>query len=250
MIKNYLKTAFRRLERNKSFALINIAGLSLGITCALIIFLLVKHELNFDGFHSKKDRIYRVNTVWTREGEVDRSGSSQFPVGAAIRAQFSDLKATTINYVQEALMAVPNGTDMPSKFQENEGVAYIEPDFFEIFDRSWIQGQPSLLKEPYTVAFSESMAKKFFPNENPVGKTIRMNSECDLKVIGIVTDVPVNTDFPFTVLVSYSTLKALGNFSNLENWGATMSFINTYILVPEVWSAASFNERLTALAKT
>jgi ABC-type antimicrobial peptide transport system permease subunit len=139
---------------------------------------------------------------------------------------------------------------MPSKFQENEGVAYIEPDFFEIFDRSWIQGHPSLLKEPYTVALSESMAKKLFPNENPVGKTIRMNSECDLKVIGVVTDPPVNTDFPFTVLVSYSTQKAVGYFSNLENWGATMSFINTYILVPEIWSAASFNERLTALAKT
>ncbi|KAB2878828.1 FtsX-like permease family protein [bacterium] len=250
MIKNYLKTAFRRLERNKSFALINIAGLSLGITCALIIFLLVKHELSFDGFHSKKDRIYRVNTVWTRDGEVDRSGASQFPVAAAIRSQFSDLKATMINYVKEALIAVPNGTDTPSKFQENEGVVYIEPDFFDIFDRTWFRGHPSLLKEPYTVALSESTAKKFFPNENPVGKTIRMNSECDLKVIGVVTDPPVNTDFPFTVLISYSTQKALGYFSNMENWGATMSFINTYIFVPEIWSAASFNERLTAFAKT
>jgi ABC-type antimicrobial peptide transport system permease subunit len=249
MIKNYLKTALRRLERNKSYAMINIAGLSLGITCSLIIFLLVRHELSFDNFHSQKDRIYRVNTVWTRDGEVDRSGGSQFPVAATIRSQFSELKATTINYVREGLISIPSGTDITKKFQEDEGIAYVEPDFFEIFDHTWIQGQPLLLKEPYTAALNEGIAKKFFPNENPVGKMIRLNTELDLKVVGIVKDPPLNTDFPFTVLISFSTQKAFGKNSNLENWGATMSFLNTYIVAPEVWSASSFNERLTGIAK-
>ncbi len=250
MIKNYLKTAFRRLERNRGFALINVAGLSLGITCSLIIFLLVRHELSFDNFHSQKDRIHRVVTVWTRDGEVDRSGASQFPVGTTIRSQFSDVKATTINYVQQALISITGVSGAPLKFQEDEGIAYVEPDFFEIFDRAWIQGDPSLLKEPYTVALSESMAKKLFSNENAVGKTIKVDTELDLKVVGITKDAPINTDFPFTVMVSYATQKAFGKNSNLESWNATMSFVNTYILVPEVWSASSFSERLTTVAKT
>ena len=249
MIKNYFKTALRKLNRNKNYTLINVAGLSIGITCALTIYLIVQHELSFDAFHSKKDRIYRVNTVWNREGEVDRNGASQFPIGPAIRAHFSDVTVTTINYVYGGLFTIHNGSNAPIKFQESDGVAYVEPEFFDIFDVRWIQGQPEVLKQPYHVVLSESLAKKFFPGGDPVGKTLKLDNQDDLTVVGVIGDPPLNTDFPFTAMISFSTQKTAGRNRNLEEWGSTMSDVNTYLLAPEIWDAADFNTRVTAMAK-
>lgn len=247
MIKNYFKAAFRRLERNKSFALINVAGLSIGVTCALIIFLIVRFELSYDRFHSKKDRIYRINTVWNREGEISRNGASQFPLGGAVRSQFSDIKVTTIDYLFGGMISVPRTGTVPEKFYETDGIVYVEPEFFEIFDMNWISGNYSLLKEPYNVALSESMARKYFPGGQAVGQILRLNNECDLKVVGITRDPLTHTDFPFRVMISFATEKALGKNKNLDQWDATMSDVNTYVLTPDEWDPQSFNERLTRI---
>ncbi|NUM79314.1 ABC transporter permease [bacterium] len=249
MIKNYFKTAWRKLSRNKNYTLINMAGLSIGMTCALCIYLIIQHELSYDAFHKNKDRIYRVNTVWYRDGEVGRNGASQFPLGAAIRSHFSDVKTTTVYYVSSGVFTIPDGSNAPKKFAESEGVAYVEPEFFEIFDAQWIEGHPSSLAEPYSVVLSQSMAKKFFGNENPLGKTFNVNNLDNLTVVGLMADPRLNTNFPFTVFISYSTQRAAGRNRNLEQWGATMSSINTYVLAPENWDAMDFNARVTDMAK-
>ncbi|MBX7152039.1 ABC transporter permease [bacterium] len=249
MIKNYFKTALRKLSRNKNYALINIAGLSIGITCALCIYLIIQHELSYDAFHTNKDRIYRVNTVWYRDGEVGRNGASQFPLGAAIRSHFSDVTVTTINYEASGLFTIPDGANVPKKFAEEQGVAYVEPEFFKIFDTQWIQGEPTLLKEPYTVVLSQNIAKKFFGAEDPIGKTIKLNNNDNLTVVGLMVDPRLNTDFPFTVFISFSTQRAAARNRNLEQWGATMSNVNTYMLAPENWDAMDFNTLVTNMAK-
>jgi len=250
MIKNYLKTALRKLSRNKSYTLINVTGLSIGITCALIIFLIVRQEMNYDNFHSQKDRVYRVTTVWTRPEDSGKNGASQFPLGPAIRSHFSDITVTSINYREGGLFTISNDAGAPKKFQENEGVAYVEPEFFKIFDFPFLQGHPSLLKEPYTVVLSQNVAKKFFPNENPIGKSLRLDNEIDLKVVGITQDPPTTTDFRFTILIAYATQRAAKTTDNFDQWGATYSSINTYLLAPEVWNAGTFEDRVTALAKS
>ncbi len=250
MLKNFFKTVFRKFSRNKSYVVINIAGLSLGLTSAVILFLIIRHELSFDVHHSNKDSIYRVNTITAEQDGTNKTGASQQPLGAAIRTYFSGLKVTTVNYDEDGLFSITEDSEAPRKFHERSGLAFVEPEFFEMFDFSWIEGYPSLLKEPYRIALSKTLSEKFFPGGNALGKQIRLDNRYDLTVVGITEDPPVTTDFPFTAMVSYATKKAGGRDRNLDNWGATMSYVNTFVMVPESWDAGEFSTRLTEKTKS
>ena len=163
MFSNFLKTVFRKFKRNKSYTVINIVGLSLGMTSAVILFLIIRHELSFDVHHTNKDRIYRINTVNAEHDGNEKTGASQQPLGAAIRTHFSGLKVTTINYDEDGLFTIPGDSGTPKRFHEKNGLAFVEPEFFEMFDVTWIEGNPSLLKEPYRTALSKTLSEKFFP---------------------------------------------------------------------------------------
>jgi predicted permease len=245
MFKNYLTTTFRKLSRNKAYTAINAFGLALGITCSLMLFLLLKYELSFDNFHAKADRICRVNTTFVHaEGELHDTGTP-FPFGPALRKDFPELeKVAMVDYEYEGLITIVDGGKTPVRYHEKEGVVFIEPDFFDMFDFPWIVGDPKTLAEPNNVALTEELAQKYFPNENPIGKRIRLDNKLDLTVTGVLKNFPANTDFPFKLLVSFITVKDLGR--DLESWQNTMSNLQTYVLLPENLSFKNFESRLPA----
>ncbi len=245
MFKSYLTTTLRKLSRERSYTAINVLGLALGITCSLMLFLLIKHELSFDNFHAKADRVCRVNTIYVRaEGEVHDTGTP-LPFGPALRKDFPELeKVVMANYESDGLITIVDGDKAPVRYQEKSGVVFIEPDFFDMFDFPWISGHPKTLAGPNNVALTEELAQKYFPNENPVGKRIRLDNKLDLIVTGVLKNFPANTDFPFKLLVSFITVKELDY--DFESWQNTKSALQTYALLPENLSFKNFESRLPA----
>src|SRR3989337_1802378 len=148
MLRNYLKIALRNLERNKAYTLINVVCLALGITCAILIFTLVKYHLSFDTFHSKKDRIYRITTEWHQEG-ISREPNVPQPMGKAFRDDYTFAEKVAMVYSRsDALVSIPSSEDN-KKFEEN--IAFAQSEFFEILDFPLIQGDKNtILTEPHT----------------------------------------------------------------------------------------------------
>ncbi len=253
MIRNYFITSLRKLWRNKSYTLINTIGLSLGISCALAIFLLVRHELSYDNWHTKRDRIFRVVTDSDVNGERNMSLSSPMPLSTEMKKDFPELEQSTLAmYFYGGLATVTPPTGEMRKFQEKTGMSFVEPAFFEIFDFEWKAGSGASLKDPYCVVLTESLAKKFFGNEDPINKIVRFENQFDFKVTGVLKDMPLNSDFPFAFMMSLSTIYVdkliLGGLDPLD-WGNLTSNANTYLLLRNPADAPSLESKLVEWRK-
>nr|WKN37788.1 ABC transporter permease [Tunicatimonas sp. TK19036] len=216
MIKNYFTTALRHLLKNRGTAIINITGLALGITSLLIILVMVRYELSYNDFHSTGYQLYRVVAEDMLDGETAYMGEVNYPLPDAIKTSLSSVKAVTaMQYDGSRQLSVyeEGSGNLVRQFQEDEGFVYADSAFFNVFDFAradfqWIAGNPqTALTEPLSLVLTESMANKYFPNEDALGKTIKINNREDYTVTGVVSDFPPNTDFPFRMLASYETLK-------------------------------------------
>ncbi|WP_214070201.1 ABC transporter permease [Mucilaginibacter sp. dw_454] len=244
MIKNYIKTAWRSIRRHQLYTAINIAGLTVGIAACLLIFLVVRYETSFDTFHQKKDRIYRVIEVSTKPVVSYGTGVS-FPIPGALRVDFPTLpQVATILRNEGNFFSVNN-----KKFKEDEAY-YAEPQFFDMFDFNWLAGdKKTALTEPNTVALTRSEADKFFGDwRHATGKTISYKGKTDLKVTGILEDMPANTDFPLKIVVSYATMRSKGgeNYDSMQNWGATFGENYCFLTLPTGAGAGNYEQQLNA----
>lgn len=252
MIKNYLKTAFRNLSRNKGYAFINIAGLSVGIAAALLIFLVIQFETSFDNFHAKKNTIYRIGSKFSTESGISYSEGIAFPVAGAIRTELPQAREVARIYKNEGQpITIENTGELKRKFKAD--LYYTEPEFFNLFDFTWLAGNArTVLSQPNSIALTEKTAKKYFGDwHNALGKTIMHGTEKNeiYTVNGILKDVPVNTDFPLEIVISYSALNNTGVKRNLEDWVSTYGQAYTFVTLPEGTSITKFNAELDALAK-
>ncbi len=249
MFKNYLKTAFRNLSRNKSYTAINVFGLGAGIAICLILFLIVQFESSFDNFHKKKDRIYRVLTEFKDPSGDNFSAGVPFPLPAALRNDFPQLDKVSSVYADEntLLTIMDEKNKKPiNKFKEEKGVFFTEPPFFDIFDFTWIEGNPQSINEPNTAALTEETAEKYFGSwKNAIGKTIKRNNKKLLKITGILANPPANTDFQFKVVISNKT----SNNYNSDDWVTVSSSQECYVLLPQNLSAENFNKLFPAFVK-
>lgn len=242
------KTSVRNLWKNKSHTLINVLGLSLGITCSVVLFLLIRFWLSFDTYHSNADRIYRLVRTATYQGNTDYTGGIPVPLPDALRTDFPDLEQVVfMSYFRQGLITIHAGSDEAKNFQEEEGLVYIEPTYFKVFDRPLVQGNPdAALDDPNEVVLSESLVEKYFGKqwreEAIVGQSITLNKATELKITGIAVDHPENTDLPFDMLISYATVKD----AMLEDggWGSIDSDNQVFMLLAEGQSPASVDERL------
>lgn len=247
MFKNYLITALRRLRYNRSYAVINVLGLALGMTCCLLIFLIIRHESGFDRFHRHFERIYRVVTDETINDKITHTSGSPIPFAAALRNDFPQIEKAAVSlYNQEGLFSLEREGQV-RRFRENRGVVFVEPAFFEIFDFPWLIGDPNSLAEPNTVALTEDLAAKFFPGEDPLGKTIRLDSQIDLKITGVAKNPPAQSDFPFSAMISFKTAPQSGY--DLDSWGHLMSNVHTYLLLPPGESAQALESQFPAFTE-
>ena len=249
MIKNYFKTAFRNLLRNKSYAAINIAGLAVGIAVCLVIFLIIHFELSFDGFHQNKDRIYRVLSEFHTPKGTEYNPGVPFPLPRALRNDYPQFeKVTTVRMDGNDQILVLNEQGIVvKKFKEKTGVFFTEPEFLDIFNFPLLSGNKTSLGEPNTAFLTKDIAEKYFGNwQDAIGKKIRRNNTLSLKIAGVLANTPVNSDFQIKVLASFASVH---NKEQDADWQSIYSSYSCYFLAPNNFDAAAFNKQLPAFAK-
>ncbi|MEX8548736.1 MAG: ABC transporter permease [Mucilaginibacter sp.] len=232
MTKNYFKIAWRNLKRNQSYTLINVLGLSLGMACGILIFALVKYHLSFDNFHSNKDCIYRIVTE-LHEDNIEYSQGVPSPLGKAFRNDyaFAEKTARVVTY-KNSLISIPESKDN-KKFKEENGVAFAEPEFFDIFNFPLKTGDKrSMLTELNTAVITQNIADKYFAKENPIGKIIRLSNKINFKITGILKNIPANTDRKQEIYLSYPTLKQKNAWlASDSSWAGINSDTQCFILL-------------------
>jgi putative ABC transport system permease protein len=242
MIKNYLTTAFRALRKNKTFTVINILGLVIGISFSCMLYMYVKNELSHDRFHEKSDRIYRVLTVDKRRPQDERTyGVTSSPVGSALVNNYPEVTdmVRLFRFTGQVLFEI-NGEN----FQERNWFT-ADANFFDVFDFEFIHGdKATALKEPFSLVMTETAARKYFGNDNPVGKLIEKTLFGPVQVTGMIKDHPDNSHLKFDLL--FSAVRTDDAWRNhLNDWQSFDAF--TYIVLEEGQSIESVKAKVPAL---
>ncbi len=224
MFYNHFKIALRIFSKNKLFSLINIAGLTIGISAYLLITQYIKFESSYDQYHQNIDDLYRVTLTWIPEDKGPGTAATNYPaVASAMQSDFPEVEnyarvvdktvrwtAFVLSYTKESGVVV--------KSNANDDKVYIaDGTIFDLFDIPLIRGNPdTALKDPMSVILSASVARRFFGDEDPLDKFIMVNNQEQIKVTGVFDDLPQNTHLNFNILVSFSTL---GNgLDNIWEW--------------------------------
>jgi len=230
MIKNYFKIAVRNLGRNKLLSFVNITGLSIGLACVILILLFVKDEWSFDKFHTNGKNIYRlVQTITDTSGKERRNGNTGLPHGPVFAAEIPEIE----NYCRIL------GWDMVTK-KGNEGikakVLFADPSVFNLFTIDIVNGNAAeMLKRRNGVVLTRETALKYFGTENPMGKTVEIETEDKFEpfvVTGIVQNIPLNSSLRFDMLIPFekqnpTDIVALNK--KMSNWNNL--FLNTFFLL-------------------
>ena len=262
MIRNYFKTSFRNLVRNKNYAFINITGLAIGIAVCTMIFVIIQFQTSFDTFHPKKDRAYRVLTAYRRADAANMlyGKNIPYPLPVALKTNFPAIEEVAPVYAShsdELLVVDANGATV-KKFKEERGLFFTTPAFFNIFNFPLLAGSYAPLKDRNTVLLTKETAEKYFGNwQDAMGKTIKLQSggfmfdhgTDVLKVSGILATIPANTDFQLKLVVSIGTSYIGTIMTEATNWGETTPDFSCYILMPPGASAGNLNQQLSAYAK-
>lgn len=244
LIWNYYKVTIRLLQRQPGYSLINILGLSLGLASCLLIMLFIRYELSYDRYHRNAGDIYRV----VRGGDNKSPGSAITP-GALQQA------AKNLPEVIRAARIMPEQKliNSGSRFFREDKFFFADPEFLEMFTFPMLAGDfRTALQDPFTLVLTETAAKKYFGQENPVGKSLKIGEAADpeqyeFKVTGIVTDPPKNSHFLFDFLASSQTLARIGRKNNLASWGAS-SYL-TYLELVKGVAPNALARKLNALLK-
>ncbi len=245
MIRNYLTMAWRNLMKHKFISFINLFGLTVGLTCCLLITAYILHETSYDTYNPNANRIYRVTRSFNnRDGVVSlRLGTIAPPFGPLLKNYFPDIEKIT--------RLLPNGKT-PVKYEDkmfNEtNVFFADEHLFDVFKVDVTKGNPKkALYDPFTVMLSEDLARKYFGQEDPMNKMIKINNQFNLKVTGVYKSWPSNAHMHPEMMVSFNTLKdsAVYGERNLQtNYGNNSFF--TYLLLPENYPAGNIASQFPA----
>ena len=242
MIRNYFKIAFRNLFRYKGFSFINIFGLATGMACSLLIFLFVKDEISYDRFHKDSDKIYRVVKDFVNDD------GSRLP-DATTPPALSPAMQREIPEVAHVTRVFPNwGANFLIRYADKkimeEKLCRVDSSFFDVFTFPFLQGNAKdIFKDINSIVITESAAKRYFGNEDPMGKTLQIDQLGDLMVKGILKDVPYNSHFHFDFLIS--TRKFSGDID--ANWGWYNFY--TYAKLKSTANVAALNKKIQDLYK-
>lgn len=237
MLKNHLKTAIRNLWRRRSSTLINILGLSLGIVSCLLILLFVKNELTYDSFHEKSNRTYQLVIQFGQGDSFQEIGLTAPPMGPALVEEFPEVESATRfrrTYREDAVLKYEDKEFYESNFYATD------QSFFDIFSFEVIKGSSQeSLTDPYTLVLTESIARKYFGDANPINKTIQVNGSELFQVKAVIADFPSNSHLNFDLLTSYKTIESLGR--PVDNWHAMNSW--TYLSLKPNTILADFQKK-------
>lgn len=223
MIKNYFISALRNVRKNLAYTAINISGLALGIACCLIIFVIVRYESSFDDYHSKADRIYRVNLNQEAPNTRRFNGCNYTPLAEAVRSVVTGLEAVTGVYCLQQYQINRN-----EEIIEGTYAFFADSHYFDVFDGSWIRGDNRALSKPNTAVVTDRFAEDFLGGvSNAVGETFLLDNKVPLTVGGVIKSPPSNTDHPYSMLISWSTLAQFtpGSDDDWENVSAGATYV-------------------------
>lgn len=245
MIKNYIKILLRNFAKNKVFTLINVSGLTLGVTCSLIMFLIVKEELSFNQYHEKAERIYRVGHRDMVDGREYSQGGVPLPMIDVVKEDIVGLtNATLISHFRYGLISIGKPDGSIDYYEENPDLVYLEPAFFDMFTWPLIEGSLENFDEPNMVVLSKELADKYFPNASAVGRTVRFNKTRDFQVIAVAENAPENSDFPFGFMMSMATLR--DGRETMGSWGSISSDNVIFFELENGVSAESINDQFAS----
>ena len=246
MIKNYLKIALRNIWSQKGYSFINIFGLAVGLTCAILIIAYIQNELSYDKFNKNSDQIYRVTREW-----FNNNGESSLhlarvapPIGPLLKNDFPHIVKEEARFLHDnnTFLEINNNAVIENNFY------WAEQSVFNIFTIPFIEGNPATaLKEPQSLVITQSAAKKYFGNQDPLGKTIKYEHNYDFKITGVIQDVPENSHFHYDFLASFITLynpAAIGRKTLETNWGSN-NYI-TYLLLPKNFPIKELKNKIPA----
>jgi len=226
MLKNNIKIAWRNLTKRKGLTFINITGLSLGFACSVLIFLFVDHHLNYDGFHANSDRIYRGVT------EIIQDDIRYLP---SVPPGFAHAFRTDYDFAEKVAKIVRWDNELVTLDGDKKlkaDVAFVEPEFLEIFNFPLLIGQQdNILKSPNTAVITEGMAKRLFDSQSPIGQTFKLGAEEIITVVGVLKDLPKATMFDTEILLSFSTISAFDAWASEENWNGITTNLQCFTLL-------------------
>lgn len=244
MLKSYLKIAWRNLIKNKGYAAINIVGLAVGLACCLLIVLYIQDELSFDHYHANKNRIYRVVHDWKEKNGMETHQIwGNAPVGPALKADFPEVERI-VQFSGQVSILLKHGE---KAFQEDR-VFYMDSTALDVFSWKVLAGNPhSALNAPYTAVLTETMAKKYFGDSNPIGQTLEGGvtggraAPGTYTVTAVIEDVPPNSHFTFDALFSMSSFRQ--SWSEVfDEWGYVDFY--TYLLLPEDYDISKLEKQM------
>ena len=211
MFKNYLKTAIRNLRRHPGFSIINIVGLSIGMSCFIAIALIIRAEFQVDGFHKHADRIFRIIRMDKYSSEAEKVAVTIAPLAAALKQDFPDVeKSACFNYYGQALVKYGD------KNIKQDFISFADSDFFEIFSYTFLKGDPATaLKQTHTVVITEDVAEKFFGEEDPIGKILHIRNMPDVMVTAVIKNHK-DSHLHFSIILPFTLYRELG--VNIDNW--------------------------------
>ncbi|MFC1724621.1 ABC transporter permease, partial [candidate division KSB1 bacterium] len=249
LFKNYLKIALRNIKRNKTNTFLNLFGLSVGMAVFLLFLLYVKFEMSYDRYHENPDLIYRVV-----QKQVDRKHYIQIhgtniiavthaPLAKALTDEFPEVNsAVRVQFRSNTLISSNN-----AKFIEDK-ICFVDPSLFEIFSFELIKGDPvSTLTDPNSIIISERMAKKYFPDDNPIGKILTYNTSNELRITGVMENIPENSHFRMDFIIpfrKYDEMYYSAGTSWDNNWHCY-----TYIKFRQGADIKGFEKKLVPLAE-
>jgi putative ABC transport system permease protein len=251
MLKNYFLIAIRHFWRHKTFSLINILGLAIGISASLVIFLIVSYDFSFDKFEPQKDRVYRVVSSFISNGEPSPWPGVTYALPQALSEQATGIEVLAPFVSADAIdkVTVPNSTT-PAVFKNQDDIAYADSAYCSLLGYTWLVGSPNTaLSQPYQVVLTETSAKKYFPHLNYdqlIGRNLVFADSITTTVSGIIKDLPGHTDFDFKTLLSYSTLhtKRLQPNGGFDNWGGASSASQLFIRLTPGATPENMNAQL------
>jgi ABC-type antimicrobial peptide transport system permease subunit len=242
MFKTYLKIAWRNIWRNKGFSITNLSGLTIGMTCTILILLWVHDELNWDKFHSNHKNIYQVLVNRNFNGEITTDKSAPFPLAAAIKSNFPEIKHSTVD---------DYGSDNVLKYNETiikrRGIT-ATPDYAKLFQWKFVKGNAATaLINPENIVLTQSTAKALFGEEEPVGKIIRVNNNTNRTVSAVLQDPPSNSTIQFNMIVPFD---ASSDFVKQASTDWVNCFTETFVEVQPGTDITALNKKISTLANS
>ncbi len=244
MFRNYLIIAFRNLKNNKTFSLVNIVGLAIGMSASLLILHYVSFERSYDRYHDNADRIYRLRYERTDgSGASVRFASCSPPAAARIRGNYAEVEK-----IGRMLKSEASASYQDKVFKE-ERMFYAEPDILSILKIDFVTGDPSnAISQPNQAIFSRSTAARYFGDEEPIGKIISIDKKNDYQIVGIFEDTPENTHLKIDILLPWENLAKMAGPEYTEAWGHTGSY--TYLITAPGTDPLAFEKKLAKLVET